>query len=763
MAVIINTIDESTFSLNGINYSKIYQPLIQGTTDVSLRNAFDTNFLLLSGTHYSEFTVDSNTFASQALLIAALIPVVYNNLGDGDDVIISSGVLEFKDRSNYFHIPQGFDWTQDLSSYAGSTMEVRYPVDLGTGTCTLPAGVILKFKGGSFNNGTLALNETTIKAGEEVIFGSSLTQSGGMRNGHALAIWYGAIGGGADFTTEIQKALDNNTEVHLHRSIFKAEGVTLTDNKLVGNGATVRPNGGSDSMFDLTSNSEVYGVHIDATASACLYGFEVGDNSTVQDCTFDGDFGHCIIVDNATNVKIIGNRLLIGTYEQTIAIVIQYSESVTVQGNILEEHSGFGIQARFSSGVSYIGNVITQRVFTDTFSTTSTSQTFNLTTTRKIRRFAVLNDGNWIVPSITENSETDYDYACTGLTIGQDTTVYGFVGLEQLQVNSGCDGVTIVGNVLNTTGDSNIVVGADYHWTGSVWELVPANVVLSDYPKNVTIADNVIKGKSYASGIALNNAVNGIVKGNVISDVGYHEDIAFKVGIIIGSVCEGSIIRDNITNNVNGWTVACVSFIGNSAEDYSGQATNVMAFNKGVGCKNYEFYADSDSTKRRIGYNVLDARVDDLVTRRLEAMLDGGYTSGTFSDAYLNVTISGGTGMTSTSKGYASPKSFGTKAGEYANIYLQSNVKNIYKERLVRIEFWALADAASDAGHLRVYYDPATDDAEPNQQISLSGTTWTYHQMTIAVESLDNFFIRLTGTTGVINISRLRVDILDIN
>lgn len=82
MAIVINTINTDTFSFNGKTYSKIYQPLGVGTTQVSLYNTYDTRFQLLDSTPYSEFIIDTTgSYASQDDVIQALIPVIYNIAG----------------------------------------------------------------------------------------------------------------------------------------------------------------------------------------------------------------------------------------------------------------------------------------------------------------------------------------------------------------------------------------------------------------------------------------------------------------------------------------------------------------------------------------------------------------------------------------------------------------------------------------------------------------------------------------------------------
>lgn len=77
MATIINTVSDTKFSLNGITYGKIYQPLAQGTEHISIVNVYDTSQKLVNSTHYSEFNVNGSTYIDQDTLISALILVIF--------------------------------------------------------------------------------------------------------------------------------------------------------------------------------------------------------------------------------------------------------------------------------------------------------------------------------------------------------------------------------------------------------------------------------------------------------------------------------------------------------------------------------------------------------------------------------------------------------------------------------------------------------------------------------------------------------------
>ncbi|MEQ9889430.1 hypothetical protein ABRP55_23180, partial [Pectobacterium zantedeschiae] len=96
--------------------------------------------------------------------------------------------------------------------------------------------------------------------------------------------------------------------------------------------------------------------------------------------------------------------------------------------------------------------------------------------------------------------------------------------LESYQINSGCSNIRIFNNKSDGTGDSNVVIGADYHYNGSEWELSPSDVVLSDFPTDNIIAFNELSNAIH-SNIAINNSNKGLmISNNTLSHAGFNYD-----------------------------------------------------------------------------------------------------------------------------------------------------------------------------------------------------------------------------------------------
>lgn len=81
--ITITTVSDTKFNLNGTTYGKIYQPLAQGTEHISIVNIYDTGQKLINSLHYSEFTVDGNTFVGQSDLINSLLLVIFKIVEGG--------------------------------------------------------------------------------------------------------------------------------------------------------------------------------------------------------------------------------------------------------------------------------------------------------------------------------------------------------------------------------------------------------------------------------------------------------------------------------------------------------------------------------------------------------------------------------------------------------------------------------------------------------------------------------------------------------
>ena len=148
---------------------------------------------------------------------------------DEEDITLASlgdsSVLQFKNRGKdkgmgYVILRTGKNLMSQISE-PNTIYEVRYDFDLNGGTFEIPADCVLDFKGGSFNNGTLVGNNTSINAGVCKIFDTDIVIDGTWNVTEAYAEWFGAVGDGTtDDRPAIQKICDYFNVVTLSNKTY---------------------------------------------------------------------------------------------------------------------------------------------------------------------------------------------------------------------------------------------------------------------------------------------------------------------------------------------------------------------------------------------------------------------------------------------------------------------------------------------------------------------------------------------------------------
>lgn len=131
------------------------------------------------------------------------------NLPDDEDLYTTGGdtpVLKFKDKA---YNPSGFSGlatkilrknilgsknvlAQEMVSDANTIYEIRYDFDLNGATIIIPDNCVLKFNGGSLDNGTIEGTKTGIEASPIKIFGENIDFSGYFLLNCIYAEWFGA-------------------------------------------------------------------------------------------------------------------------------------------------------------------------------------------------------------------------------------------------------------------------------------------------------------------------------------------------------------------------------------------------------------------------------------------------------------------------------------------------------------------------------------------------------------------------------------------
>lgn len=158
-----------------------------------------------------------------------------SNAPDEEDLTVNvDNKLLFKDRSpqvsgqlGYKVIRPNFDFTQDLSAYANSILEIRYVHDLDNSTITLPDNVTLKFNGGKIINGTIIGNNTILSGGAEQLLGKDITPQGTWDIIEGLPEWFGAKGDNIeDDFIAFQKIISISKNIKILNKTYKLYNTT---------------------------------------------------------------------------------------------------------------------------------------------------------------------------------------------------------------------------------------------------------------------------------------------------------------------------------------------------------------------------------------------------------------------------------------------------------------------------------------------------------------------------------------------------------
>lgn len=115
--VIIRNETTLTFEMNGVDRPKNYVALLQGD-NIVIMSAYDSNFVLLKSTPYTDFTIQGNTYSSAQEVVDALTPVIYTKqiLSPGGAPKSTSNTLQFHNSTEGVNHAQtgGLPLTGDL-------------------------------------------------------------------------------------------------------------------------------------------------------------------------------------------------------------------------------------------------------------------------------------------------------------------------------------------------------------------------------------------------------------------------------------------------------------------------------------------------------------------------------------------------------------------------------------------------------------------------------------------------------------------------
>ena len=133
---------------------------------------------------------------------------------DEEDLTIESDVFKFKDRGTdnglgYIILRQGSDFADQLTQ-EDTIYEIRYDFDLDNASVEIPAGCVLRFKGGKLSNGTIVGNGAVLETAPVQIFDNVLVT--GVNFDYIDIRWFGAKQGEdiADVMDDVMRTYNQN-------------------------------------------------------------------------------------------------------------------------------------------------------------------------------------------------------------------------------------------------------------------------------------------------------------------------------------------------------------------------------------------------------------------------------------------------------------------------------------------------------------------------------------------------------------------------
>lgn len=278
------------------------------------------------------------------------------NFPDDEDLTVKDGKLKFKDKAYDPNNYSGFGkkylrrnmvdgvnvLTQEMMSEPNVIYVIQYDYDLRGETINIPENCALQFEGGSFNNGTLVGNNTSINSDKENIIFKDITISGLWNVPVIYDTWFYFNSTDKYPNNNLIKSILNLSNENIHNTIYFTSGrkywfeVNYKGDPALG--TIVRPLYGklsSDEYSELrifteiTSNTKLVidsefrliptnqGAYfcffianksnIEICGTGAVYGdadTHIYDTPFVADSEYYGEWGHCFLIGSCTNVVI---------------------------------------------------------------------------------------------------------------------------------------------------------------------------------------------------------------------------------------------------------------------------------------------------------------------------------------------------------------------------------------------------------------------------------------------------------------------------
>lgn len=353
---------------------------------------------------------------------------------------------------------------------------------------------------------------------------------------------YGLKGDGTeDISNEIMEMINNNRNIRI-RGSYIINNVEISKNNCViyGCGELI---GVKDGTMIIINGDNIKIENININSNNCLYSIAIkskSNNTKIINNKFEGSCGHYII-DDGNKSNIIYNMFDISKNNVITPVVFNGSSNFIFSENQIKNSTGFNIQARFSNNGLIDNNIFDNEIIKEIKKITQPQNILNFNLDYEVARYGV-KVNNIVLNNVEITKSGDNIYTLkfiNNLNVGDVVEFIGFRSLEPININSECYNISISNNIIKNSGDSGIVLCADYH--NGV--LDPDNVDDNDYPKFISVINNTINNCAYA-GIAETHPIFGsIIKSNKTLNTGIISSSNFASGIFITGI--NKIISDN--------------------------------------------------------------------------------------------------------------------------------------------------------------------------------------------------------------------------
>ena len=201
---IINNVNDTIFTLNGIRYFKNFAPLVRGGK-IALVCVYDSKLALIDFSGVDKFTVDGLTFSDLPALVQTLIPIVYVRQVSGGGIGggIDANHITFDTTPTAVPETQGtLSWSEDdkalqvvLNGYkqviGGDTF---YPVTNQSGS-SIAKGTAVRFAGTLGASGRLLIAPFIANGSVQSSFFMGVTSETIADGAEGKVLWFGRIRG----------------------------------------------------------------------------------------------------------------------------------------------------------------------------------------------------------------------------------------------------------------------------------------------------------------------------------------------------------------------------------------------------------------------------------------------------------------------------------------------------------------------------------------------------------------------------------------